>query len=90
MEITSKFHNRFSPNFSPNKPLYLVIYSSFLDLPPHSNGQFAVGDNEKNKTIIILVFIFIPKWKTSRANVMASLKSLNKLPNARDFIAAEK
>ena len=25
-------------------------------------GRFAVGDNEKNNTIVILVFIFIPKW----------------------------
>ena len=28
--------------------------------------------------------------QTARANVMASLKSLNKLPNTRVFIAAEK
>ena len=26
------------------------------------------GYNEKNKTIVIFVFIFIPKWQTSRAN----------------------
>ena len=38
------------------------IYSSFLDLPSHWHGQFAFGDNEKNKTIVIFVFIFIPKW----------------------------
>ena len=50
----------------------------------------AVGDNEKNNTIVIFVFIFIPKWQTSRANVIVSLKSLNKLPNTRVFIAAEK
>ena len=61
-----------------------------LDMPSHSHGQFAVGDNEKNKTIFIFVFIFIHKWQTFRANVMASLKSLNKLPNTRFFIAAEK
>ena len=28
-------------------------------------GSFAVWDNEKNKTIVIFVFIFIPKWQTS-------------------------
>ena len=48
------------------RPLYLVIYSSLLDLPSHSHGQFAVGDNEKNKTITTFFFtIFIPKWQTS-------------------------
>ena len=46
--------------------------------------------NKKKNTTIIFFFIFIPKWQTSRANVMASLKSLTKLPNTRDFIAAEK
>ena len=38
------------------------FYSNNLDLPSHSHGQLAVGDNEKNKTIVIFVFIFIPKW----------------------------
>ena len=38
---------------------------------------------------VIVVFIFIPTWQTFRANVMASLKSFNKLPNTRVFIAAE-
>ena len=32
----------------------------------------------------------IPKWQTSRANLISSLKSLNKLPNTRAFSAAEK
>ena len=44
------------------------FYSNNLDLPSHSHGQLAVGDNEKNKTIVIFVLIFIPKWQTSRAN----------------------
>ena len=26
---------------------YLIIYSSFLHLPSHSHGQFAIGDTEK-------------------------------------------
>ena len=44
------------------------------------HGQFAIGDNEKTtETIIIFFFIFILKWQTSRANVIANLKSLNKL-----------
>ena len=48
------------------KPLHLVIHSSLLDLPSHSHGPFAVGDNEKNKTIVIFFCtIFIPKWQTS-------------------------
>ena len=36
--------------------------TDFYDLPSHSHWQLAVGDNEKNKTIVIFVFIFIPKW----------------------------
>ena len=47
-------------------------------------------DNEKNKTIVIFFFIFIPKWQTSRANLMSSLRSLNKLPNTRALSAAKK
>ena len=37
------------------------------------------------KTIVIFssVIIFIPKLQTSRANVMSSLKTLNKLPSTR-------
>ena len=66
-----------------------VIYF-LVAISSHSHGQFAVGDNEKNKTIVILVFTFTPRWQTSRANVLGSLKSLNKLPNTGVFIAAEK
>ena len=56
----------------------------------HSHGHFAIGDNEKNKTIAIFSLIFIPKWQTSSANVMSSLKTLNKLLSTRAFSAAEK
>ena len=70
------------------KPLYLVIYSSLLDLPSHLHGQFAIWDNEKNMTISSF-FIFIPKWQTFRADVTTSLKSLNKLPSTSAFSAAE-
>ena len=48
------------------------MYQSALNMDQHEPntkevlvkafGQFAVGDNEKNKTIVIFVFIFIPKW----------------------------
>ena len=73
------------------KPLYLVIYSSLLDLPSHSHGNFAVGDSEKNKTIVIFSSSLSPhEWQTSRANVMSSLQTLNKLPSTRAFSAAEK
>ena len=30
-------------------PLYLVIYSTLLELPPYSHKQLVIGDNEKNK-----------------------------------------
>ena len=60
------------------------------DLPSHSHEQFAVGDNEKNKTIVIFSSSYFPKWETSRANVMSSLKTLNKLPSTGAFSAAEK
>ena len=30
-----------------------------------------------------------PQWQNARANVMANLSNLNKLPNARVFVAAE-
>ena len=43
------------------KPLYLVIYSRFLDLPSHWHEQFSIGDNEKNKANVIF-FSFISKW----------------------------
>ena len=52
-----------------------------MDLSSHSHGQFAIGGNEKTtETIVIFFFIFILKWQTSRANVIANLKGLNKLP----------
>ena len=44
--------------------------NSLLDLPSHSYGPFAIGDKEKNKTIVIFFFTFIPKWQNSRVNVM--------------------
>ena len=42
-------------------------FKSKLDLvdiwrSKNPDGQFPVGDDEKNKTILIFVFIFIPKW----------------------------
>ena len=48
------------------------MYQSALNMDQHEPntkevlvkafGRFAVGDNEKNNTIVIFVFIFIPKW----------------------------
>ena len=66
------------PFSTATKTLAKVIYSSLKDLPSHSHGHFAIGDNKKNKTIAIFFSIVIPKWQTSRANVMSSLKTLNK------------
>ena len=37
----------------------------------------------------IVLFFHYPQWQTARANVMANLTSLNKLPNTRVFVAAE-
>ena len=41
-----------------------------------------------NKTIVL--FFSLSQQQTGRANVMVSLKSVNKLPNTRVFIAGEK
>ena len=68
------------------KPLYLVIYSSFLDLPSHSHGKFTTWE-ERWKSPYSSRY---PQQQTALANVMVSLKSVNKLPNTRVFIAAEK
>ena len=76
--------------FSCNETLLLGNLFKLFSFASHSHGQFAFEDNEKNETIVIFFFIFIPKWQTSRANVMASLNSLNKLPNTGIFIVAEK
>ena len=43
-----------------------IIYSSLKDLPSHSHGPFAIGDNEKNKRIaIFLHFSLSPGGKLS-------------------------
>ena len=58
--------HRNQPIFSCNEnPFfwYLVIYSSLLDLPSHSHGQFAIEDNDKNKTIVILSSSLFPSGK---------------------------
>ena len=36
-----------------------------------------------------IVFIYPNAWQNARANVMANLSNLNKLPNTRVFVAAE-
>ena len=46
----------------------------------HSQGQFTIEDNEKNKTIILLSSSLFPSAKLpGRANVMTSLKMLNNI-----------
>ena len=40
-------------------------------------------------TIVLILFIIPNAWQNARANVMANLSNLNKLPNARVFVAAE-
>ena len=51
-------------------------------------GSLPLGDkHEENMTITL--FFSLPQWQSARANVMANLSSLNKLPNTRVFVAAE-
>ena len=52
------------PLFNCNENLEFVnLFTLLKDFPSYSHGKFDVGDNEKNKTIVILVLIFIPsKW----------------------------
>ena len=64
-----------------------------LDLPSHSYGQFAIGDPgpKWDEWDYCLFFLHLfPKWQNSRANVMANLIRLNKLPSTRVFFAAGK
>ena len=58
-------------------PNILLIFTLTLkDVPSHSHGHFVIEDKEKNKTIVIFSSsLYIPKWQTSRANVMSSLKN---------------
>ena len=64
------------PFFSCNKnPWINYLTLSRLTITFDSHGQFTVGDNETNKTFVICVFIFIPRWWTSRELVAMALKS---------------
>ena len=46
------------PFSAATKTLVLgIIYSSLKDLPSHSHGPFAIGDNEKNKRIAIFLHL---------------------------------
>ena len=52
------------PFSAATKTLVLgIIYSSLKDLPSHSHGPFAIGDNEKNKTIVIFSSSLSPSGK---------------------------
>ena len=57
-------------------------------MPSHSHEHFAIGDNEKNKTIVIFSSSLSPSGKLPVRR--SSLKTLNKLPSTRAFSAAEK
>ena len=43
---------------------------------------------KENMTIVSYFFCY-PQWQNARANVMANLAKLNKLPNTRVFVAVE-
>ena len=50
------------PFSAATKTLVLgIIYSSLKDLPSHSHGPFAIGDNEKNKTIAYFFISVYPQ-----------------------------
>ena len=55
------------------RSLYLVIYSSFLDLTSHSHGSLPLGDKDEENMTILLFFSLSPEWQTACANVMANL-----------------
>ena len=76
------------PFSAATRTLVLGHLFKFLkkDLQHICTGILPLG---MNKTIFIIIFfIFIPRCQTSRANVMSSLKTLNKLPSTRAFSAA--
>ena len=72
-----------------NSFIYLFIYSFINWFSKsvgfdHSHGQFAAGDNEKNKRVVIFFFISMPKWQISCANVMTSRKTWNKSTSTKN------
>ena len=55
----------------------------------HSHGKFAtVGDKDEENRTIVLFFLLSP-MVNARANVMANLSNVTKLPNIRVFDAAD-
>ena len=69
--------------------IYLFIYSFINWFSKsvgfdHSHGQFAAGDNEKNKRVVIFFFISMPKWQISCANMMTSRKTWNKSTSTKN------
>ena len=71
------------------KPLYQVSYSSLKDLPSRLHEGFLPLGIMKRIRRLSYFFIFIPKWQTPRANVMSSLKTLNKLPSTWALICLQ-
>ena len=61
-----------------------------LDLPSHSHKQFVIQGIMKRIRGLSYFLHLYPQVANFRANVMSSLKSLNKLPSTRAFSAAEK
>ena len=47
-----------------------------------------LGDKDEENMTIFLISFHYPKWQNARANVMANLSNLNKLPNVRVFFVA--
>ena len=77
------------PFSAATETLVLGNLIKLVDLPSHSHGHFAIGVMKRIRWLSYFL-MFIRKSQTSRANVMSSLKSFNKLPITRAFSAAEK
>ena len=60
---------------------------AFRGLRSHA-GSLPLGNKDEDK--YDKYSFHYPQQQTARANVMVSLKSVNKLPNTRVFIAAQK
>ena len=52
-------------------------------------GTLPLGDKDEGKYDNRRVFFSLPPMQTARANVIADLTSLNKLPSTKVFVAAE-
>ena len=55
--------NKATNSRTSNQPLYLVIYSSFLELPSHRMGSLPLGNKDEDKYDNRLILPFIPNNK---------------------------